>query len=96
MGHHNLAIAVAPLLIRPEIETIETMVEHGHAVQTLISTLIENYELLFGKVSVIYYFSLFLMLFIFYFLKSYNKNKYHYHLKLLILLFKFFKKLKKL
>ena len=49
MSNHNLAIAIAPLLIRPEIETIETMVEHGHAVQTLISTMIEKYEALFEK-----------------------------------------------
>jgi hypothetical protein len=47
MSVHNIAIAMTPSLIRPEVETIETLVAYSQLSQRLVSLLIEEYETLF-------------------------------------------------
>lgn len=47
MSVHNIAIAMTPSLLRPEVETIETLVAYGQLSQQLVATLIEEFTALF-------------------------------------------------
>ena len=47
MSPQNIAIAFTPSLIRPEIETIETLVAHGETSQKLLALMIELFDELF-------------------------------------------------
>lgn len=50
MSCQNLAIALSPTMLRPKVETIETLIQHGETLTNFINLLIEKPDTYF-KVS---------------------------------------------